>query len=154
MSLPLCPAGLWGHECDSCRDQLFADRHVSTSQGLLPRVRDTAHTVDSGYWGNWYTHTYTKTLPCAWSLTVTTGRLCCIWHQWYSTVIVLAWLIIKQGSSCIRTAKAQQAHEKQGCVSISKKHIHFLLIVTHCALGAISTKPCSVLHYNYNGIMI
>lgn len=84
----LCSARLWGHECDRCCDQLCADWHVSTSQGLLLRVRDTAHIVDSGYWGNSYTHTNSKTsyvhdpysiyLHSGSSLVVYTQHLCCI----------------------------------------------------------------------------
>lgn len=84
----LCSARLWGHECDRCCDQLCADWHVSTSQGLLLRVRDTAHIVDSGYWGNSYTHTNRKTsyvhdpysiyLHSGSSLVVYTQHLCCI----------------------------------------------------------------------------
>ena len=57
----LCSARLWGHECDRCCDQLCTDRDVSASQGLFPWVRDTAHSVDSGYWGNLHLHTvYTQ----------------------------------------------------------------------------------------------
>lgn len=107
-SFSLFPARLWDHECDSCCDQLCADRHVSTSQGLFPRLWDAAHTVDSGYWGNEYIYIYAQRkklsiyLLCTVGLcVVVTQHLCFFILQYVSGfLIVLVWLIIIQGMSC------------------------------------------------------